>query len=174
MRSSACSGPLGTLYLGGMPSGSFGACERTSAPVACSSSSSGKAPPRDPRRINRGSTSASRISRSSAWTSPAYDPRTGRLPVEFQFFAFRGQRLLDRFDELHKIQTYSVPGMRALLRRGGFDVLGAFAATNVKKAFTAVTRDTFRVMAAARAKRILNTCLRDPQALPRKTMAPLP
>ena len=81
-----------------------------------------------------------------------YDPRTGRLPVEFQFFAFRGQRLLDRFDELHMIQTYSVPGMRALLRRGGFDVLGAFAATNVKKAFTAVTRDTFRVMAVARAK----------------------
>ena len=81
-----------------------------------------------------------------------YDPRTGRLPVEFQFFALRGQRLLDRFDELHMIQTYSVPGMRALLRRGGFDVLGAFAATNVKKAFTAVTRDTFRVMAVARAK----------------------
>src|SRR2546428_776076 len=81
-----------------------------------------------------------------------YDPRTGRLPVEFQLFAFRGQRLLDRFDELHMIQTYSVPGMRALLRRGGFDVLGAFAATNVKKAFTAVTRDTFRVMAVARAK----------------------
>jgi SAM-dependent methyltransferase len=81
-----------------------------------------------------------------------YDPRTGRLPVEFRFFVFRGRHIVDRFDELHTIQTYSVPGMRALLRRGGFDLLGAFAATNAKKAFAPVTRDTFRIMAVARAK----------------------
>jgi len=81
-----------------------------------------------------------------------YDPRTERLPVEFRFFVFRGRRVIDRFDELHTIQTYSVPGMRTLLRRGGFDLLGAFAATNMKKAFTPVTRDTFRIMAVARAR----------------------
>src|SRR3989442_228057 len=81
-----------------------------------------------------------------------YDPRTERLPVEFRFFVFRGRRVIDRFDELHTIQTYSVPGIRTLLRRGGFDLLGAFAATNMKKAFTPVTRDTFPIMAVARAR----------------------
>jgi SAM-dependent methyltransferase len=81
-----------------------------------------------------------------------YDPRTGRLPVEFRFFVFRGRRVLDRFDELHTVQTYSVFGMRALLRRSGFDLLGAFAASNMKKDFTPVTRDTFRIMAVARAR----------------------
>src|SRR5437016_4227226 len=62
-----------------------------------------------------------------------FDPRTGRLPVEFRFFVFGAGRGLDRFDGLHSIQTYTGRGMRGLLRRGGFNLLGTFAATNVKK-----------------------------------------
>src|SRR5438046_6137479 len=81
-----------------------------------------------------------------------FDPRTGRLPVEFRFFVFGGGRLLDRFDELHTIQTYTVPVIRNLLGRGGFDLLGTFAATNVKKGFRPVTQNTFRIMAVARAR----------------------
>jgi len=81
-----------------------------------------------------------------------FDPRTGRLPVEFRFFVLGGGRVLDRFDELHTIQTYTVRGMRDLLRRGGFDLLGTFAATNVKKGFKPVTPNTFRIMAVARAR----------------------
>src|SRR5437867_10799301 len=81
-----------------------------------------------------------------------FDPRTGRLPVEFRFFVFGGGRVLDRFDELHTIQTYTVRGMRELLRRGGFNLLGTFAATNVKKGFRPVSRNTFRIMAVARAR----------------------
>jgi len=81
-----------------------------------------------------------------------FDPRTGRLPVEFRFFVFGAGRVLDRFDELHTIQTYTVRGMRELLRRGGFNLLGTFAATNVKKGFQPVSRNTFRIMAVARAR----------------------
>lgn len=81
-----------------------------------------------------------------------FDPRTGRLPVEFRFFVLGRGRVLDRFDERHVIQTYTVRGMRALLRRGGFDLLGAFAATNLKKGFRPVTQNTFRIMAVARAR----------------------
>src|SRR5213078_1718728 len=62
----------------------------------------------------------------------------------------RGQRFLDRFTEIHTIQTYSVPEIRALLRRGKFELLGAFAATNIKKGFGPVMRKTFRVMVVAR------------------------
>src|SRR3989442_2867429 len=36
-----------------------------------------------------------------------FDSRTGRLPFEFRFFVLRGGRVLDRFDELHTIQTYT-------------------------------------------------------------------
>jgi len=81
-----------------------------------------------------------------------FDPRTGRLPVEFRFFVFGAGRVLDRFDELHTIQTYTVRGMRELLRRGGFNLLGMFAATNVKKGFRPASRNTFRIMAVARAR----------------------
>jgi SAM-dependent methyltransferase len=81
-----------------------------------------------------------------------YDPKTGRLPVEFRFLIRRGRQFLDRFTELHTIQTHAVPEIRNMLRRGAFDLLGTFAATNVKKGFQPATRDTFRVMAVARAK----------------------
>ena len=81
-----------------------------------------------------------------------YDPRTRRLPVEFRFIVLEGRRLIDRFAEVHTIQTYSIPGIRDLLRRGGFDLIGAFAGTNAKKTFSAATPKTFRIMAVARAK----------------------
>ena len=81
-----------------------------------------------------------------------FDPRTGRLPFEFRFFVLGGGRLLDRFDEVHTIQTYTVRAMQNLLRRGGFDLLGTFAATNVKKGFQRATQETFRIMAVARVR----------------------
>ena len=81
-----------------------------------------------------------------------HDPRTGLHPVEFRFIVLEGRRLIDRFAEVHTIQTYSVAGIRSLLGRGGFDLIGAFAVTNKKKKFSRVTPKTFRVMAVARAK----------------------
>ncbi len=79
-----------------------------------------------------------------------FDPRTGRMPIEFRFFVFRGGRVLDRFDELHTVQTHAVGDMRTLMRRGGFGRVRAFAATNQEKGFSPVTKGTFRVMAIAR------------------------
>jgi SAM-dependent methyltransferase len=81
-----------------------------------------------------------------------FNPRTGRLPVDFHFFVFRGRRLLDRFQEQHVVQTHSVREVQVLLRRGGFDLVGVFAATNVKKGFAPATKETFRVMAVARPR----------------------
>ena len=80
-----------------------------------------------------------------------YDSRTKVLAVEFRFFVFRGRRTLDRFDETHRVRTYSLPEMRAVLRRGGFDLVRAFGAANgTKKGFGSVHRDTFRVFAVCR------------------------
>lgn len=79
-------------------------------------------------------------------------PRTGLLPIEFRFFVLRRGRVLDRFDERHTVQMHTVPGMRALLRRGGFDLVHASAVTNLKKGFRPVTKETFRVMAIARPR----------------------
>ena len=81
-----------------------------------------------------------------------FNPKTGRLPIDLHFFVFRGHQLKDRFDEHHVIQTHSVGEMRDLLRRGGFDLPGAFAATNQQKGFEPVTKDSFRVMAVARPR----------------------
>lgn len=81
-----------------------------------------------------------------------YDPRTGRLPVDFHFFVFRHRRSIDKFAEHHTIQTHSVREVRDLLRRAGFDLVGAFAATNIAKGFRPATKESFRVMAVARPR----------------------
>src|SRR5438105_8395808 len=94
-----------------------------------------------------------------------FDPRTGRLPVEYRFFVFGGGRVLDRFDELHTIQTYTVRGMRELLRRGGFNLLGTLAATKVKKAFRPVSRNTFRIQSMAPVRWIIIMYPSDERAL---------
>lgn len=81
-----------------------------------------------------------------------FDPRTRLLPVEFRFFVLRGRRVLDRFDETHVIRTYTLGGMRSLLRRGGFNLLAAYAATPKEKGFRPVRKDTFRIMAVTRPR----------------------
>lgn len=81
-----------------------------------------------------------------------FDPRTGRLPIEFRFFVIRRGRVVDRFDERHVVQTHSVPRVRALLRTSGFDLLGAFSGTTQRKDFTPPTKESFRVMAIARPR----------------------
>ncbi len=81
-----------------------------------------------------------------------FDPRTGRLPIEFRFFVLRHGRVLDRFDEVHVVQTHDRDEMRTLLRRSGFDLAGAFAATNARKGFEPATDETFRAMAVARPR----------------------
>ncbi|HEX9341466.1 MAG TPA: class I SAM-dependent methyltransferase [Thermoplasmata archaeon] len=109
--------------------------------------------------------SAARPSPSQSWThkrSPEreiirleesrFDPDTGRLPVEFRFFVLRDAHVLERFEEVHIVQTHHRDEIRTLLRRSGFDLLGAFAATNMKKGFGPATDKTFRVMAVARPR----------------------
>lgn len=81
-----------------------------------------------------------------------FDGRTRLLPIEFRYFAFRDGRVLDRFDETITVRTYTVAGMRRLLRRGGFDLQGSYAATNLKKGFRPVQKDTFRIVAVARPR----------------------
>ncbi len=81
-----------------------------------------------------------------------FDRRRSRVSVDFRFFVFHAGRVLDRFDEVHTVRTYTVPQMRALLDRGGFELLAACAATRQVKTFRPATRDTFRVMAIARSR----------------------
>lgn len=74
------------------------------------------------------------------------------LSIRFRFFVFRARQVVDRFDETHTIRTYTVPEMRRWLQRGGFDLLGAYAATPQKKGFRQPTSSTFRIMAVARPR----------------------
>ncbi len=73
-----------------------------------------------------------------------------RLRMDFRFFVLDGDRLVDRFEEVHTVRLYLAREIRVLLARGGFRLLGAYAATPAKKGFDAVRRETFRVMAVAR------------------------
>ena len=80
-----------------------------------------------------------------------YDRRTHRLRVEFRFFAFKGRRVRDRFDETHIVRLYRVPEIRSLLRRAGFDLAGAFAVERGnRKGLTSPRNQTFRIFAVCR------------------------
>lgn len=81
-----------------------------------------------------------------------FDPRTRRLPIDFWFFVLRGDRVLDRFHESHPMRTFTLPEIRRLLARGGFDLVGGYGATNLEKGFRPPRRDDFRVMVVARRK----------------------
>lgn len=81
-----------------------------------------------------------------------YDARRHLLSVEYRFFVFHAGRVVDRFGETHTIRTFTIPEMRGRLRRSGFDLVAAYAATNEKKSFRRPTDDTFRIMAVARPR----------------------
>lgn len=81
-----------------------------------------------------------------------FDARRHFLSIDFLFLVFKGARILNRFSETHTIRTYTVPEMRRLLARGGFDLLAAYGGTNLKKSFRPPSPSTFRVMAVARPR----------------------
>lgn len=85
-------------------------------------------------------------------SSGRFDRRRGLFSFTFRFLVWRGAKILDRFEETHTVRTYTVPEMRGFLRRGGFDLLWAYAATRERKSFRPVTPGSFRVMAVARAR----------------------
>ncbi len=83
-----------------------------------------------------------------------FDPRTRLLPIEFRFFVLRGQRLIDRFTEHHTLRTYTVPEMRRLLRRGGFELLKVHEALGRQGfGYRPVRKRSFRILAVCRPAR---------------------
>lgn len=81
-----------------------------------------------------------------------FDKRRDRLTIDFRFFIFKDDRILSRFRERHILRTYGRSEMGRLLRRGGFDLVAAFAVTPLEKKYERVLRETFRVMAIARPR----------------------
>ena len=59
-----------------------------------------------------------------------YEPRTRLLPIDFQFFVFKGQRVVDRFAETHTVRTFHTEEVRRLLGRSGFRVCWDFGRRN--------------------------------------------
>src|SRR5207247_696812 len=127
-----------------------------------------RSPPRPPRISRHWNRPVPRNALPRTEESRRVTRATPVRPRRHAFVSTEPSVRRDRFDELHTIQTYTVRGMRELLRRGGFNLLGTFAATNVKKGFRPVSRNTFRIMAVARARLILNMSPRYAQPLPRK------
>lgn len=72
--------------------------------------------------------------------------------MDFRFFVFRDDRVVDRFDERHVVRTYRRQEMGRFLRQAGLDRLAEFAVTPNQKQFRRVTPNTFRIMAAARPR----------------------
>jgi hypothetical protein len=82
-----------------------------------------------------------------------YDPKRHRLPFDMHFFVFDGDRLKERFTESHTIRVYRTPEVRRLLARAGLRLAATYAGDGERKGFRPVRRDTFRVMAVAKAFR---------------------
>lgn len=75
------------------------------------------------------------------------------LTIDSRHFIIKDRRLAERFADVGVLRGYTVDEIRRLLRRGRFDLLGAFEATREKKGFRPVRKDTFRVMAIARRRK---------------------
>jgi SAM-dependent methyltransferase len=73
-----------------------------------------------------------------------------RLTIDFHFYVFKGNRVVDRFSESHTTRLYTVREVRRLLNRAGLSLAAAFAATPKVKGFARPGKKTFRVMAVAR------------------------
>ncbi len=87
-----------------------------------------------------------------------YDRRTRRLPIDFRFFVFRGRKLIDRFNEIHTVRTYTVPEMRRLLRHGGLTMQAAFEGVPGQgPTFRPAKKGMFRVFAVCRPATNLRT-----------------
>ena len=52
-----------------------------------------------------------------------YNADEGVLDIRFAFVVLEQDRLMDEFEELHRIRIYSLNGMKKILRDEGFDVL---------------------------------------------------
>ena len=82
-----------------------------------------------------------------------YDAQSSTSQVLFDFYVLDKEKrqLIDSFSETHVLKPYSISGMRNLLERSGFDVLGFYkaSATSAGEIQNAELTD-FRVLAVAR------------------------
>ena len=75
-----------------------------------------------------------------------YNHETNTLDLEFEFYVLSDKRLIDEFDESHKLRLFSVGEIHTWLRRMGFEVLGIFETNS----FDAPASNSFRPTAVAR------------------------
>ena len=87
-----------------------------------------------------------------------YDPHTNVLDVKFDFYIMdrKKKELVDEFSETHRVRTYSISHMRALLEHHGLKALAFYDADLARAEKGEVAPaffSTFRVMAVARRGR---------------------
>jgi len=76
-----------------------------------------------------------------------YDANEAVLDIRFAFVVLEQERLIDEFEDLHRIRIYSLNEMKSILRNEGFDVLHMLVGYAGKEE---PVEDTFRVFAIAR------------------------
>ena len=76
-----------------------------------------------------------------------YDANEGVLDIRFAFVVLEQERLIDEFEELHRIRVYSLNEMKSILKDEGFDVLHMLVGYAGKEE---PIEDTFRVFAIAK------------------------
>jgi SAM-dependent methyltransferase len=76
-----------------------------------------------------------------------YNADEGVLDIRFAFVVLEQDRLVDEFEELHRIRIYSLNEMKSILRDEGFNILHMLAGYAGKEE---PIEDTFRVFAIAK------------------------
>src|SRR5260370_9943248 len=84
-----------------------------------------------------------------------YDPHTNVLDVKFDFYIMdrKKKELVEEFSETHRVRTYSISQMRALLEHHDLKALAFYdadLASAEKGKVAPASFSTFRVMAVAR------------------------
>lgn len=78
------------------------------------------------------------------------DRRRHLLTMTFRFFILRGNRVVDRFEEVLAARLYTIPEMRRLIAATGFTLEAMHGGTGTKKTTREPTKATFRITAVVR------------------------
>jgi len=80
-----------------------------------------------------------------------FDHQTNLISLYMKFIVLSGNRLVETFEENHKLRCYTLTEMRQYLQSNGFELLSAYDSTSeYKEKLKDTKRKTFRVLAVAK------------------------
>ena len=80
-----------------------------------------------------------------------FDPQTNVLDIAMRYLVIEDSTVTRDSEELHKVRTFTIPLIKHLVEENEFELLDALSVEGPKKRPEKPTKDTFRILAVAKA-----------------------